>query len=432
MNKAVGVGVVAVLGAAAAWWVYAGKAPQTGASASGSAGAASGAMAAAPAGSAASGAGGGPISVTTVRAEKRDQPVLLDANGTVTSLNSVDIHPQVSSVVTKVHVREGQFVKAGELLFTLDDRADQVNITKAQAQLQKDEAALADAQRQLARSQDLVRQGFVSQGAVDTAQTLVESQRAVVAADRAAVAAVRVSQAYSRIVAPSAGRVGSINVFAGSYVQPNGATLVNITQLDPIGVSFSLPQRNLADALAALRSGSGDVTVQLPDGGSTLKGKLQFVDSAVDATSGNVRVKAQFENKEQKLWPGAYLSVRMVVRTMKDAIVVPQAAVIQSPKGRLVYVLEEGRAAARKVEVVYTAGNDAVVTGVAPGDKVILDGRQNLRPGAMAVERSASGVGRGEGRGEGKGGGMGKRASDAASGAVAAVAGAAGASAGAP
>jgi hypothetical protein len=117
---------------------------------------------------------------------------------------------------------------------------------------------------------------------------------------------------------------------------------------------------------------------------------------------------------------------------MKDAIVVPQATVIQSPKGRMVYVLEEGRAAARKVEVVYTAGNDAVVTGVASGDKVILDGRQNLRPGAMAVERSASGVGRGEGRGEGKGGGMGKRASDAASGAVAAVAGAAGASAGAP
>jgi RND family efflux transporter MFP subunit len=437
MNKAVGVGVVAVLGAAAAWWVYAGRTPQAGAAAEASAGAASGAMAAAPAGSAASGAGGGPVSVTTVRAEKRDQPVLLDANGTVTSLNSVDIHPQVSSVVTKVHAREGQFVKAGELLFTLDDRVDQVNITKAQAQLQKDDAALADAQRQLLRSQDLVRQGFVSQGAVDTAQTLVDSQRAVVAADRAAVAAVRVAQAYSRITAPSSGRVGSINVFAGSYVQPNGAALVNITQLDPIAVSFSLPQRNLADALAALRSGAGEVTVQLPDGGSNLKGKLQFVDSAVDATSGNVRVKAQFDNKEQKLWPGAYLNVRMVVRTLKDAIVVPQAAIIQSPKGKLVYVLEAGRAAARKVELVYAVGNDAVVTGVAAGDKVILDGRQNLRPGAAAVERSASGAGRGEGKGEGKGGGMGggmgKRASDAASGAVAAVAvGAAGASAGAP
>jgi RND family efflux transporter MFP subunit len=420
MNKAVAAGVVAVV-LGAAWWAYAGRTP----AGTGAAGAASSALAAAPAASGASGAAGGaPVSVTTVRADKRDQAVLLDANGTVTALNSVDIHPQVSSVVTKVHVREGQFVKSGELLFTLDDRADQVNVTKAQAQLQKDEAALADAQRQFERSKDLLRQGFVSQGAVDTALTLVETQRAVAAADRAAVAATRVAQGYSRITAPGAGRVGAINVFAGSYVQPSGAALVNITQLDPIAVAFSLPQRNLADALDALKSGAGEVTVQLPDGGAMLKGKLQFVDSAVDAASGNVRVKAQFDNKEQKLWPGAYLNVRMVVRTLKDAIVVPQAAVIQSPKGRLVYVLENGRAAARPIELVYASGTDAVVTGVAAGDKVIVDGRQNLRPGAAAVERSASGAGKGAG----------KRAGDAASGAAAAVGAnvANGASAGAP
>jgi len=419
MNKAVVVGVVAVLGGAAAWWVYAGRA----AAGTATDGAASSVLAATPAASGASGAGGGaPVSVTTVRAVQRDQPVLLDANGTVTALNSVDIHPQVSSVVTKVHVREGQFVKAGELLFTLDDRADQVNVTKAQAQLQKDEAALADAKRQLERSQDLLRQGFISQGAVDTALTLVETQQAVAAADRAAVVAAKVALGYSRIVAPGAGRVGAINVFAGSYVQPSGAVLVNITQLDPISVAFSLPQRNLGDALAALRSGTGEVTVQLPDSpgaGAGVKGKLQFVDSAVDASSGNVRVKAQFDNKEQKLWPGAYLNVRMVVRTLKDAIVVPQAAVIQGSKGKLVYVLDNGRAAARPVELVYASGVDAVVTGVAPGDKVIVDGRQNLRPGAAAVERSASGAGRGEGKGLGKG--EGGRASDAASG-VAAVA----------
>ena len=423
MNKAVVVGVVAVLGGAAAWWFYAGRV----AAGAASQGAASSAFAAAPAASGASGAGGGaPVSVTTVRAVQRDQAVLLDANGTVTALNTVDIHPQVSSVVTKVHVREGQFVKTGELLFTLDDRADQVNVTKAQAQLQKDEAALADAKRQLERSQDLLRQGFISQGAVDTALTLVETQQAVAAADRAAVVAAKVAQGYSRITAPGAGRVGAINVFAGSYVQPSGAVLVNITQLDPISVTFSLPQRNLADALAALKSGTGEVTVQLPDAAAasaTLKGKLQFVDSSVDAASGNVRVKAQFDNKEQKLWPGAYLNVRMVVRTLKDAIVVPQAAVIQGTKGKLVYVLDNGRAAARPIELVYASGVDAVVTGVAVGDKVIVDGRQNLRPGAAAVERSASGAGRGEGKemgkGTGKGEGTGQRASDAASGAAA-------------
>ena len=416
MNKAVVGAVTAVVVAAAAWWVWAGRAPEG----AGAMAAASGAMAGAPAASGASGAAGAasapPVSVTTVKAEKRDQAVLLDANGTVTPLNSVDIHPQVSSIVTKVHVREGQFVKAGETLFSLDDRADQVNITKALAQLQKDQAALADAQRQLARSQDLLRQQFVSQVAVDTSQTLVETQQAVVAADQAAVAAARVAQGYSRIVAPGAGRVGAINVFAGSYVQPNGATLANITQLDPIAVSFNLPQRNLADALAALRSGSGEVMVQLPEAGATLRGKLQFVDSSVDAASGNVKVKAVFDNKEQKLWPGAYLNVRMTVRTLKDATIVPQAAVIQSPRGTIVYVLEAGnRAAARRVEVVYAAGTDAVVTGVAPGDRVIVDGRQNLRNGAAVVERSASGAGKGSGQSMGQGQGQGKRASDAAS-----------------
>ena len=409
MNKAVVGGVTAAVIAAAAWWAWAGRAPEG----AGAAVAASGAMVGASAASGASGAASAPpVSVTTVKAEKRDQAVLLDANGTVTSLNSVDIHPQVSSIVTKVHVREGQFVKAGETLFSLDDRADQVNITKALAQLQKDQAALADAQRQLARSQDLLRQQFVSQVAVDTSQTLVETQQAVVAADQAAVAAARVAQGYSRIVAPGAGRVGAINVFAGSYVQPNGATLANITQLDPIAVSFSLPQRNLADALAALRSGSGEVTVQLPEAGATLRGKLQFVDSAVDAASGNVKVKAVFDNKEQKLWPGAYLNVRMTVRTLKDATVVPQAAVIQSPRGNIVYVLEAGnRAAARRVELVYAAGTDAVVTGVTPGERIIVDGRQNLRNGAAVVERSASGPSKGSGQGMGQG----KRASDAAS-----------------
>ena len=409
MNKAVVGGVTAAVIAAAAWWAWAGRAPEG----AGAAVAASGAMVGASAASGASGAASAPpVSVTTVKAEKRNQAVLLDANGTVTSLNSVDIHPQVSSIVTKVHVREGQFVKAGETLFSLDDRADQVNITKALAQLQKDQAALADAQRQLARSQDLLRQQFVSQVAVDTSQTLVETQQAVVAADQAAVAAARVAQGYSRIVAPGAGRVGAINVFAGSYVQPNGATLANITQLDPIAVSFSLPQRNLADALAALRSGSGEVAVQLPEAGATLRGKLQFVDSAVDAASGNVKVKAVFDNKEQKLWPGAYLNVRMTVRTLKDATIVPQAAMIQGPRGNIVYVLEAGnRAAARRVELVYAAGTDAVVTGVTPGERIIVDGRQNLRNGAAVVERSASGPSKGSGQGMGQG----KRASDAAS-----------------
>ena len=143
-------------------------------------------------------ASGPPVSVTTVRAQKRDVDVMLEATGTVTALNSVDVQPQIASMITKVHIKEGQFVKAGEPLFTLDARNDEVNVAKAQAQLAKDQAALADAERQLARSQDLFAQNFISQGAVDTNQTLVDAQRAVVAADRAAIEAAQVAPVVQR------------------------------------------------------------------------------------------------------------------------------------------------------------------------------------------------------------------------------------------
>lgn len=386
MNKAAVIVVVLALAGGGAWWAWGQRAGSGPVAAGGPATAASGAA------SPASGPGGGPVSVTTVKAEKRDVVVTLDANGTVTPLNQVDVRPQVSSVVGRVHVREGQFVKAGELLFTLDARADEVNVAKARAQLQKDEATLADAQRQFTRTQDLFRQQFVSQSAVDSNQTQVESARAVVAASRAALQATQVALGYNRIAAPSAGRVGAINVYAGSYVQPS-TSLVTITQLDPIAVSFNVPQRNLGDALAGLRTGSAPVTVQLPEAKANLVGRLQFVDSAVDAGSGSVRVKAQFDNKENRLWPGAYVTVKMGVRTLKDAVVVPQAAVIQSPRGTIVYLLEGNKAAVRRVEVAYASGNDAAVTGLEGGERVILEGRQNVRSGSTVIERPQGGGG---------------------------------------
>ncbi len=341
------------------------------------------------AGSAASGAGGPPISVSIVMVQKRDVDVMLDATGTVTALNSVDVRPQVASTITKVHIKEGQFVTAGQLLFTLDARNDEVNVTKARAQLAKDLAALADAQRQLARSRDLMAQNFISQGAVDTNQTLVDSQQAVIASDRAAIEAAQVGLSYSRITALTAGRAGAINVYAGSLVQPNGAPLVTITQLDPISVAFSLPQRNLASVLATLRSGGGSVTAVLPEASGVTTGRLLFVDNAVDAGSGTVRVKAEFANKDERLWPGAFVAVRLAVQTLKDASVVPQAAVIQSPRGQIVYVIDAAsKASPRPVEVVYASGEDAAVTGVRPGERVVVEGRQNLRPGAIVVERA--------------------------------------------
>ena len=337
-------------------------------------------------------ASGPPVSVTTVVVQQRDVDVMLEATGTVASLNSVDVRPQIASVITRVHIKEGQFVRAGDPLFTLDARNDQVNVAKAQAQLAKDQAGLADAERQLARSRELFAQNFISQGAVDTNQMLVDSQRAVVQASRAAIAAAQVGLSYTRIVATTAGRAGAINVYPGSLVQPTGNALVTITQLDPIAVSFSLPQRNLSEALATLRGGGGTVTAVLPDSGAALKGKLQFVDNVVDPASGTVRVKAEFANPGERLWPGAFVTVRLAVQTLKGASVIPQAAVIQSPRGKVVYVVDAGgKAMARPVEVVYASGEDAAVTGVKPGERIVLEGRQNLRPGSAVIERAAEG-----------------------------------------
>lgn len=356
--------------------------------ASAAAPAAGASAASAPAG-AASGAGA-PVNVTTTKAQQRDLPVVLKATGTVTALTSVDVKAQVTSVVAKVHLTEGQFVKAGQLMFTLDARTDEANVAKARAQLAKDTAAMADAKRQLARSKDLLAQSFISQGALDTAQAGVEGLTATLAADQAAIDAAKVALSFARITAPHAGRAGLVPVSAGSVVQANVTTLVTITQLDPMGVAFSLPQRNLGDALAALKGQGAPVTATLSDNGGVFKGRLQFVDNLVDASSGALKAKAVFDNPDGKLWPGAFVEVSQTVSVLKDAVVVPQAALIQGARGTVVYTVEDGKAVSKPVQQVYAQGLDAAVTGIQAGDVVVLDGKQNLRPGARVVVRVPS------------------------------------------
>ena len=349
-----------------------------------------------------------PVSVSLVRAAARDFTITLDASGTVTAQSSVDVKPQVSAQVLAVLVKEGQFVQRGQPLFMLDARVDQANLKKAEAQLLKDEATLADAKRQLARSQDLLAQNFISQGAVDTSTANVEAQQAVVAADRAAVDAVKAQLSFSRISAPGAGRVGPVAVFVGSSVSPAG-TLLTITQIDPVAVAFNLPQRNLPDALKALASGSGVVSAALPDsaaagadagaGAGVRQGKLSFVDSTVDAASGTVKVKALFANPDQALWPGAFVTVKMALQTLTHAIVVPQAAIVLGARGTAVFVAGPGNLAElRPVKILASAGTEAVVSGLTAGDRVVLDGRQNVRPGALLVERASEPGGPASGR----------------------------------
>ena len=329
-----------------------------------------------------------PVTVTTVKVEVRDLAVRLRSAGVVTPIRTVDVKPQVNSVITKVNVKDGQYVKAGDLLFSLDARTEEANIAKAQAQLAKDSAALADAQRQLRRAQDLLARQFISQGSVDTNLAAVESWQATVNADKAAIDATRVAQSYARISAPQSGRVGVVNVSAGSAVEANKTVLVTITQISPIAVTFTLPQRNIADALAGLQQDGAPVTATLPDNGGVFKGKLQFVDSAVDTASGVVKAKAYFKNDDEKLWPGAFVEVQQVLREVKDALVVPQAAVIYGARGPTVYVVENGKAVVRPVKVLQPQGAEVAISGVEAGETVVLEGKQNLRPGSAVVERA--------------------------------------------
>lgn len=331
-----------------------------------------------------------PVLVTTVAAQRTVVPVRLDANGYVSSLNSVEVRPQVSSTIAKVHIREGQFVKAGDLLFTLDDRADRVNLQKAEAQLKKDEASLADFQRQLARSQELVGKGFISQSAVDTVQSQVDSARATVQADKAAIDAARVALSYSSIRASSAGRAGAITVYAGSLVQPASTPLVTISQIDPIAVTFTLPETELGALIEAQKAGDVKVSARASNG-NVLEGKVTFVDNAVDVQNGTIRVKAAFANADQLLWPGQYVTVSTTVREIRDAIVVPQAAIITGIDARTVYVVGQDKTAqARPVELLYSFGAQAVVKGVQEGDRIVVDGKQNLRPGSRVNESNGA------------------------------------------
>lgn len=330
------------------------------------------------------------VSVVTAPVQRRDFPVKLTGNGVVTALSTVDVRPQVTSTVTKVHIKEGQFVKAGDLLFSLDSRADEVNVAKAQAQLDKDLATQADYKRQLERSKDLLSRKFVSQSVVDTSQSQYDAQNAVIASDRAAVNAAKVALSYDRIVAQAGGRTGIISVYPGSLVQPAAAVpLVTITQTDPISVSFTLPQRNLPDALDSMKRADSYVLAQLPDNAAQFKGRLSFVDNTVDAASGTIRAKAVFDNKSMKLWPGAFVNVELSVQTIKDAIVVPQDALIINAKNTTLYIVDkDGKAALRVVKVLQASGGEAVVSGLEADVRVVLEGKQNLRPGISITERT--------------------------------------------
>ena len=352
--------------------------------------------------------------VVTTRAEARDVPVRIRANGTVTALQSVDLRAQVTSTVRQVHIREGQNVAKGELLFSLDAREAEANLKKAEAQIEKDKADLATAERNLARQRELFQQKFISQAALDTSQNQVDTLKGQLAVDSAAADAARVGRAYTEIRAPFAGRTGVISVREGSLVQPGGATtasptttsnaLVTITQIDPIAVAFTIPEKELPALQAALAAGKVPVKAAAKEESQqALTGNVTFVDNTVDPTSGTIKVKAEFDNRSGQLWPGMYVNVEIAPRVMRNATVVPAQAVQTGPDSRFVYVVgADGKVAQRPVKLAYIDEGVAVVDGLDAGTRIVVEGAQNLRPGSAVTEAQREGDKPAPPKGEGK------------------------------
>ncbi len=320
--------------------------------------------------------------VTVFQAKVVDTPIVVEVNGTVTPLKVVDVRTQVSNLVKEVLIKEGQVVQQGQPMFLLDDRNDNANVEKLRATLARNRALGQDQDRQLARARELRAQNFISQGSLDTTTAQRDAQWALVKSDEAALAAAEVALGYNAIRAPISGRTGVINVFPGSLVQPGTAALVTITQVDPIAVQFNLPESQYARLKASHGSGRAKIKATVPATGQVVEGEMYFVDNSIDPTSGTIRVKASFANAKGDLWPGQFVQVSAELGVLKDALVIPPEAVVTTVNGRFVYVVgEDNTVKPNPVKDVYTHKNTLVVTGITAEDRIVLDGRQNLRPG---------------------------------------------------
>lgn len=311
------------------------------------------------------------------------QPVLLAANGTVTALERVEVRPQANGVISRILVQEGSMVKPGQLLVQLDDASEQAALAKARAQLASDQAQLNSAERELARGRDLVRQQFISQSALDTLQATADTRRATLAADRAQIQSAQVAVQQKQLRALVAGRIGAISLAPGALVTTGMAEpVVTITRVNPVMVSFTLPEQQLAEVRQAQASAPLAVLAQSSDGSVCRRGELSFIDSAVDSASGNVLLKARFSNDDAALWPGQYVSVQLQAGQYRDAAAFPVAGLITGPDGQFAYVVgADSKARQVPVQLLAISSEQAIVRGIQPGAKVIVSGGQNVRPG---------------------------------------------------
>ena len=335
-----------------------------------------------------------PVPVVVDEAKAGAFPVYLTGLGTVTPLSTVTVRSRVDGQLVNVAFREGQLVKAGDLLAQIDPRPFQVQLTQAEGQLAKDQAVLTNAKLDEVRFKNLVDQGLAPQQQLDAQTALVGQAAASIESDRGAIEGAKLNLTYARITAPVSGRTGLRLVDAGNIVHatdPGG--IVVLTQLDPVAVVFTLPEDSLQAVLPKLRA---DAALPVEAWDRDLKnrletGKLLTVDNQIDPSTGTVRLKAVFDNHQGALFPNQFVNVRLLIETLQGVVIVPTAAVQRTTTGAVIYVVDaDGTVAMRPVEVAQSSGRGAVVTkGVAAGDVVVVDGVDKLQNGSKVVARKA-------------------------------------------
>ena len=332
--------------------------------------------------------------VLTATAAAQDVPTVRTSVGWVEPVSNVTVRARVDGEVVEQLVREGQEVRQGELLFRIDDREIRAALAKDEALLARDQATLARAQADATRARDLLSRKVAAQQQVDQADADAKIAAANVQADQAAIDMDRIRLDYTLVRAPIEGRLGAIRVTEGNIVRSSdgGDGLVTITQMKPLRVSFTLPERDLP-ALRAAAAGGAKVPVRVSahDGsGALAQGELSFIDSSVDSASGTVTAKALLPNEDGALWPGQYVDIEIELGRTKGAVTIPLVAVQPGQDGPFVFVVgNDDKAGLRPVTLGDTMGDQVVVSqGLAVGERVVVEGQQRLQDGMRVAERA--------------------------------------------
>jgi multidrug efflux system membrane fusion protein len=331
----------------------------------------------------------GPVPVLVGAATVADVPVYIDGVGTTKALNTVTVVSQVDGKLIKVGFKEGQDVERGFVLAEIDPTTYQAQYDQVVAKKAQDEAQLANARIDLERYTRLVATNSVTRQQLDTQKALVDQLVAQVNQDQASIDNAAATLSYTKVIAPISGRTGIRQVDEGNIVRASSATaLVTLTQVKPISMFFSLPQQNLAQINKAFSAGPLAVDALGPDNATvTDRGTLQVVDNQVDQTTGTVKLKAEFPNPDLQLWPGQFVNVRLLVDTLRGAIVVPTASVQRGPNGTFVFLVQNGDTVT--VRVVTTTQQDdkqtVIASGLQVGDQVVTTGFTRLSDGSKIV-----------------------------------------------